>query len=148
MKLSLIVSAMVMFLASPALATGNSTEPPADLTNPAIEKRVEHLVGKNDIPKWLKSATLSEGISVKMDGKPYTVLVACKPHDCSNNQFAVLFDKEQMFGLLYTASEKPDEEKLTWFNIGGGPESIDGKTLLYAAITGSLANHPEGLFDQ
>ena len=34
-------------------------------------------------------------------------------------------------------------ERLTWLGIGGGAESIDGRTILYAALTGSLDNHPQ-----
>jgi hypothetical protein len=34
-----------------------------------------------------------------------------------------------------------DTEVLTWLTIGGGDESIDGRTILYAALTGSLENH-------
>ncbi|EOQ1650832.1 Ivy family C-type lysozyme inhibitor, partial [Escherichia coli] len=33
--------------------------------------------------------------------------------------------------------------KLTWLNVNDAL-SIDGKTVLFAALTGSLENHPDG----
>lgn len=50
--------------------------------------------------------------------------------------------KKVMYGLLLSVNKKDKTERLTWMNIGGGSESIDGKTILYAALTGSLVNHP------
>ncbi|HFU4245985.1 TPA: hypothetical protein ACH5ZM_003785, partial [Escherichia coli] len=34
-------------------------------------------------------------------------------------------------------------QKLTWLNVNDAL-SIDGKTVLFAALTGSLENHPDG----
>ena len=45
--------------------------------------------------------------------------------------------------MLSVAGPTEGAEKLTWLNIGGGSESIDGRTILYAALTGSLENHPD-----
>ncbi len=50
--------------------------------------------------------------------------------------------KKVMYGLLLSVNKKDNTERLTWMNMGGGSESIDGKTILYAALTGSLVNHP------
>ncbi|BBU86441.1 hypothetical protein EIMP300_78410 [Escherichia coli] len=36
-----------------------------------------------------------------------------------------------------------ETEKLTWLNVNDAL-SIDGKTVLFAALTGSLENHPDG----
>ncbi|GBQ96184.1 C-lysozyme inhibitor [Acetobacter nitrogenifigens DSM 23921 = NBRC 105050] len=112
-------------------------------TDPHWSARLNAMFGKTSKPDWLKNATSSEAVSVTMDGKPYTVLLACKRHDCGNHQLAILFDNATIYGLRFEATNGVPKETLTWFNIGGGPESIDGKTILYAAITGSLFNHPE-----
>ncbi|HBC5886972.1 TPA: C-lysozyme inhibitor, partial [Escherichia coli] len=49
----------------------------------------------------------------------------------------------QMTGLFSTIDEKTSQEKLTWLNVNDAL-SIDGKTVLFAALTGSLENHPDG----
>ncbi len=38
--------------------------------------------------------------------------------------------------------KKTDQEKLTWLNVSDAL-SIDGKTVLFAALSGSLDNHPD-----
>ncbi|MBE7619256.1 Ivy family c-type lysozyme inhibitor [Gluconacetobacter entanii] len=115
------------------------------LKDPVWAKQLDAMFGKTPKPDWLRNATESEAVPVTMDGRPYTVLLACRKHDCANHQLAVLFDKTAIYGLRFETRDNSPKEELTWFNIGGGPESIDGKTILYAAITGSLFNHP-GMF--
>lgn len=110
--------------------------------DPAWEQRFDAMFGRTPKPDWLRNATESEAVSVTMDGRPYTVLLACKQHDCANHQLVVLFNREAIYGLRFETTDNSPKEELTWLNIGGGPESIDGKTILYAAITGSLFNHP------
>lgn len=114
-----------------------------EMQDTAFAHRVDTLFGKTPKPDWLTRTTEAEPATAVMDGQPYTVLLACKQHDCANHQFAVMFDKNSMYGLLFTAKDNNPTEELTWLSIGGGPESIDGKSILFAAITGSLYNHPE-----
>lgn len=113
------------------------------MQDPAWMARFDAMFGAVAKPDWLKGATESEGVAVTMDGKPYHVLLACKKHDCANHQLAVLFNGDAIYGLRFETEDNSPREELTWLNIGGGQESIDGKTILYAAITGSLFNHPE-----
>ncbi|WP_233168191.1 hypothetical protein [Xylophilus sp. ASV27] len=47
-----------------------------------------------------------------------------------------------MYGVLSVRGPKQGTEHLTWLDIGGGPESVDGRAVLHAALTGSLENHP------
>lgn len=64
---------------------------------------------------------------------------ACKPHDCGSQRIAVMWSEKsnQMTGLFSTIDEKTSQEKLTWLNVNDAL-SIDGKTVLFAALTGSL----------
>ena len=111
--------------------------------DPTWAKRFDAMFEHAMKPGWLNSATESEAVQVSLDGKPYQVVLACKRHDCHNHQIAVLFNPTASYALLFETQDNSTDEKLTWLNIGGGPESIDGKTILYAAITGSLFNHPK-----
>lgn len=98
----------------------------------------------HQLPAWVKKGVVeSPAIAVEMAGRTYQVMQACKPHDCADQQIAVMYAPAQgtMYGVLL--SRNGNGEKLAWLNIGGGSESIDGKTILYAALTGSLANHPQ-----
>lgn len=47
-----------------------------------------------------------------------------------------------MMGVFSTVDEKTSREKLTWLNVSD-ELSIDGKTVLFAALSGSLQNHPD-----
>ena len=65
--------------------------------------------------------------------------------DCGSQRIAVMWSEKsnQMTGLFSTIDEKTSQEKLTWLNVNDAL-SIDGKTVLFAALTGSLENHPDG----
>ncbi len=78
-------------------------------------------------------------------GDKVYVMSACKQHGCGSEQIAVMYDpnKKIMCGVLLVANPETRAEKLTWMNLGGGNETIDGRTILYAALTGSLENHPD-----
>lgn len=145
MRFSVFAIPVAILALSPPLAMAEDT--PRTLSvhmqDTTFAKRVGTLLGKDERPNWFKRATESEPVSVIMDGKPYIVLLACKQHDCRNHQFALMFDDKNMYGLRFETHDNSPKEELTWLNIGGGPESIDGKTILYAAITGSLYNHPK-----
>lgn len=103
------------------------------------------------LPAWVtQDVAESPAQSIDFDGEPTYVMTACKPHDCGAHRIAVMYipAKKVMYGVLLESHPKisargilADTETLTWLNIGGGNESIDGKTILYAALTGSLENH-------
>lgn len=103
------------------------------------------------LPAWVtQDVAESPAQSIVFDGEPTYVMAACKPHDCGAHRIAVMYipAKKVMYGVLLESHPKisargilADTETLTWLNIGGGNESIDGKTILYAALTGSLENH-------
>ncbi|MDR0576907.1 MAG: Ivy family C-type lysozyme inhibitor [Candidatus Accumulibacter sp.] len=98
-----------------------------------------------DLPRWVtKGGTNSPTREVGLGGARYRVLSACKPHDCASERMAVLYsaDGKKMAGVYSVVNEKTASEKLVWLNVDG-KESIDGKTVLYAALSGSLENHPQ-----
>ncbi len=97
------------------------------------------------LPEWVtQGGTGSPGQKVSIAGHQYLVLTSCKPHDCGSQQIAVLYSTstKKMAGVFSSADEKTGTETLQWLNI---PDdlSIDGKTVLFAALTGSLDNHPD-----
>ncbi|WP_051909614.1 Ivy family c-type lysozyme inhibitor [Paenirhodobacter enshiensis] len=139
---------LIALLAVPGTMSAARAEAPpvtlsVEMKDAAFAHRLRTLFGKEARPDWLAEATEAEPVAVTLDGRPYTVLLACKKHDCANHQLAILFDAERMYGLRFETRDNSAEERLTWLNIGGGAESIDGRTILYAAITGSLFNHPD-----
>ena len=98
------------------------------------------------LPDWINGKTVeSPGHEIMFGGQKVYVMSACKQHDCGSERIAVMYDPEKqiMYGLLLSADQKTVFEKLTWLNIGPGNEAIDGRTILYAALTGSLENHPD-----
>ena len=100
----------------------------------------------HSLPDWINGKTVeSPGHEVLFGGQKVYVMSACKQHDCGSERIAVMYDpgKKIMCGLLLSADQKTVTEKLTWLNIGPGNEAIDGRTILYAALTGSLENHPD-----
>lgn len=142
--LSVLAAAAAVSLSSPSFA--ESQRGLSDyLQDPVWAQRFNKLLPEADQPDWLQTATnMGTAIPVTLNGKPYLVVSACRQHNCPGQEIAVLFDKETMYGLLYQVKKSnPSREKLKWLNIGGGPESIDGKTILYSATTGSLFNHPD-----
>lgn len=97
------------------------------------------------LPKWVtQGGTDSQGQKVNIAGKQYLVLNSCKPHDCGSQRIAVLYATatKKIAGVFSSVDEKTGNEKLQWLNI---PDdlSIDGKTVLFASLTGSLDNHPD-----
>lgn len=100
----------------------------------------------HEAPDWLKShAVTSPTQEVGFDGRHWLAMSSCKEHDCAAQRMAVIYDPKAnvMYGVVSQTAKDGMDETLTWLNIGGGPESIDGRTILYAALTGSLQNHPD-----
>lgn len=113
--------------------------------NGATKMEFQKMVANQHLPKWVsEGGTESQPKEVTIDGKPYLVLNSCKPHDCDAEQIAVLYSQEtkKIAGVFSTNDDKDGSQKLQWLNI---PDelSIDGKTILFAALTGSLDNHPD-----
>ncbi|RWR13301.1 C-lysozyme inhibitor [Sinirhodobacter populi] len=143
MKITAPATALLILIAAGAAVKADPVTLSTYLRDPSWTERFDTMFGNSAKPDWVQGATESEAVAVTLNGQPYEVLLACKKHDCGNHQLAVLFDKDAMYGLHFETTDNSPEEELIWLNIGGGPESIDGKTILYAAITGSLFNHPE-----
>lgn len=102
------------------------------------------ILKNNDLPSWiLMGGTESPSRTINLNGNEYQVVTACKPHDCPSEQIAVIYSKEKnvMAGVFSSSDEKNNTQDLLWFNVNDDL-SIDGKTVLFAAITGSLENHP------
>jgi hypothetical protein len=115
-------------------------------TDPAAAAAFKTMAEGHRLPDWVHGKTVeSPGHEVIFGGQKVYVMSACKQHDCGAEQIAVMYDpgKKVMYGVLLSADPNARAEKLTWMNIGGGNESIDGRTILYAALTGSLENHPD-----
>ncbi|MGL4269228.1 MAG: Ivy family C-type lysozyme inhibitor [Plesiomonas sp.] len=110
----------------------------------AAAKAFKTLQGQHPLPAWVnKGSTDSQTKTVLLNGKEYWVLSACKPHDCAAEQLALLYSPQShtMAGVFSTSNESATEQKLTWLNVSDDL-SIDGKTVLFAALSGSLDNHP------
>ncbi|MFK3914781.1 Ivy family C-type lysozyme inhibitor [Enterobacter cancerogenus] len=113
--------------------------------NPGTKAEFQKMVAGQHIPEWvIQGGTDSPARKVNIAGAPYLVLFSCKPHDCASQRIAVLYGTEtkKIAGVLSSTEEKEGNEKLQWLNI---PDelSIDGKTVLFSALTGSLDNHPD-----
>lgn len=144
-----VAGAMVLFCAgvSSSAIAQDATPSLADLsTDSNMAAAFAAMVGDRKMPEWVTTkAVTSPADIVQFAGQDYLAMTACEQHLCGPHRIAVLYDAASgtMYGLLSTADGGESTENLIWLNIGGGPESIDGKTLLYAAIAGSVANHPE-----
>ncbi|NTJ66079.1 C-lysozyme inhibitor [Agrobacterium rhizogenes] len=115
-------------------------------SDPTASAAFKAMAKGHKLPDWINGKTVeSPGNEVMFEGDKVYVMSACKQHDCGDEQIAVLYDpgKKIMYGVLRVADQKTVSEKLTWMNIGPGNEAIDGRTILYAALTGSLGNHPD-----
>lgn len=98
-----------------------------------------------DLPAWVsQGGTGPEVKEITIENTSWQVLSACKPHDCASESVAILWSEKTktLAGVFSVTDEKTSQEKLTWMNISD-ELSIDGKTVLYAALTGSLDNHPD-----
>lgn len=144
--MKLIVTTTAILLTAGAVFAQDAQPSLADLgSDSAMKAAYDAMTKGHEMPEWLtQNAVTSPGDEVSFGGKSYVAMSACKQHDCAANAVAVLYDPQEktMYGVLSTAEEDGAREALQWLNIGGGPESIDGKTLLYATLTGSVTNHP------
>lgn len=139
-----IIAAAAMLISAGAFAADNLTV--SDLaTNKDSKAAFSKMVKGHKLPAWVsKGGTSTPAKTVKIGDTEYQVLSACKPHNCSAERVAVLWSEKSqtMSGLFSAVNEKSDKETLTWLNVGDAL-SIDGKTVLYSALSGSLENHPD-----
>ncbi|MTH35086.1 C-lysozyme inhibitor [Paracoccus limosus] len=149
-KLSMIGALMALMAAIPAMAEDSPPELP---TLEQLDKDTsmtaafDAMTVNRTMPEWLKNGGVTTPTQqVGFDGKSWLAMSSCKPHDCASQRIAVIYEPKSnvMYGLLSETSNDGAEEKLSWLNMGGGAETIDGRTILYAALTGSLQNHPKG----
>lgn len=141
---------LALMTAIPAVAQDS---PPALPTLDQLDKdqamtaAFDAMTVNRSAPDWLKKAAVSSTThEVGFDGKSWLAMTSCKQHDCAAHQIAVIYNPKAnvMYGVLSESSEDGTQDKLTWLNMAGGPETIDGRTILFAALTGSLDNHPKG----
>ncbi len=107
-------------------------------------KAFSRLIAGQHLPGWIKKGGVETPMQeVTLNGRAWQVYYACKPHNCAADRFALLYSPadNSMSGLWVRSDEKRHKEQLQWLNISDSL-SIDGKTVLYAAVTGSLENHP------
>ena len=105
----------------------------------------QKMIGKQKLPEWvMQNGTSSPTKYVEINGKKYWVLNSCKPHDCGSQSIAVLYSpgSKTLSGVFSTNNEREISQQLLWLNITDDL-SIDGRTILFAALTGSLDNHPD-----
>lgn len=111
----------------------------------ATAEAFKTMVSHQKLPQWVtQGGTMSQNKDVIIGGKKYIVLNSCKPHDCAAENIAILYSPESktLAGVFSTLDEQSVHQELTWLNISDDL-SIDGKTVLFAALTGSLDNHPD-----
>ncbi|EJJ4226686.1 Ivy family C-type lysozyme inhibitor [Salmonella enterica] len=140
---------IALFLSFSGLATSAYAQDELTISKLAVDQNTkvefQKMAANQHLPKWVtQGGTDSQGQKVNIAGNQYLVLTSCKPHDCSSQRIAVLYATatKKIAGVFSSVEEKTGNEKLQWLNL---PDdlSIDGKTVLFAALTGSLDNHPD-----
>lgn len=140
---------IALFLSFSGLATSAYAQDELTISKLAVDQdtkaEFQKMAANQHLPKWVtQGGTDSQGQKVSIAGNQYLVLTSCKPHDCSSQRIAVLYATatKKIAGVFSSVEEKTGNEKLQWLNL---PDdlSIDGKTVLFAALTGSLDNHPD-----
>ncbi|ELY4546011.1 Ivy family C-type lysozyme inhibitor [Cronobacter sakazakii] len=140
---------IALFLSFAGLSTSAFAQGELSIRKLAVDQSTkaefQKMVSNQHLPKWVTlGGTESPSQKVNIAGKEYLVLTSCKPHDCPSQRIAVIYDmkSQKMAGVFSSLDEQAENEKLQWLNIYD-ELSIDGKTVLFAALTGSLANHPD-----
>ncbi|HAV1958270.1 TPA: C-lysozyme inhibitor [Enterobacter hormaechei subsp. steigerwaltii] len=142
--LKLIVTTLSLLTATAAYAQTEMTV--SSLATDSETSKAFHEMSKDhNLPGWvMKGGTSTPATKVSLDNKTYQVVSACKPHDCAAEQIAILYapDSKSMSGVFSKQSGEENKQKLVWLN-SGSDISIDGRTVLFAALSGSLQNHPD-----
>lgn len=137
---TLLISSL--FLASTAFA---ATQAPKSVSDVIKSPLFATIAADVELPEWIKQGGVESSIQqVNIKGETFYVMSACKPHDCPTEQIALLFNpKAEKLAALYKDYDvESNTETLTWLNIDDDL-SIDGKTVLFAKLTGSVDNHPD-----
>ncbi|WP_175950765.1 Ivy family c-type lysozyme inhibitor [Burkholderia sp. BCC0405] len=145
-KASWAIATIVLSVASASWAEKPALTVSTLKNDPAANVAFDAMKKGHALPEWAtRGGTESPAHAVMLGGKRMLVMSACKPHACDSERMAVLYDQQKkvMYGVLSTVDPKKNVEQLTWMNIGDGDESIDGRTILYATLTGSVDNHPD-----
>ncbi|KGI63992.1 C-lysozyme inhibitor [Enterobacter sp. UCD-UG_FMILLET] len=142
--LKLIVTTLSLLTATAAYAQTEMTV--SSLATDSETSKAFHKMSKgHNLPDWvMKGGTSTPAMRVTVDNKAYQVVSACKPHDCAAEQIAILYspDTKSMSAVFSKQSEEGYQQNLVWLN-SGSDISIDGRTVLFAALSGSLQNHPD-----
>lgn len=142
--LKLIVTTLSLLTATAAYAQTEMTV--SSLATDSETSKAFHKMSKgHNLPVWvMKGGTSTPAMRVTVDNKAYQVVSACKPHDCAAEQIAILYspDTKSMSAVFSKQSEEGYQQNLVWLN-SGSDISIDGRTVLFAALSGSLQNHPD-----
>lgn len=85
------------------------------LKRPAYKQAWNEMLKGAPAPQWLSAfgrggnGVASPSTTVRIDGQSYEVSNVCKPHDCGDNQFYILFTRGggQAWGLLQEAGKPP-----------------------------------------
>lgn len=134
-----------------ALVIATSAMAQDDLTISSLAKgettkaAFNQMVQGHKLPaRVMKGGTYTPAQTVTLGDETYQVMSACKPHDCGSQRIAVMWSEKsnQMTGLFSTIDENVARET-DWLNVNDAL-SIDGKTVLFAALTKRLENHPDG----
>lgn len=134
-----------------ALVIATSAMAQDDLTISSLAKgettkaAFNQMVQGHKLPaRVMKGGTYTPAQTVTLGDETYQVMSACKPHDCGSQRIAVMWSEKsnQMTGLFSTIDEKR-RKRNSPLNVNDAL-SIDGKTVLFAALTGSTENHPDG----
>ena len=134
--------AIVALSAGTAVAEDLPRNLSVEMADPAFAARLYTLFGDQEKPVWLEGATEAEPVHVTLGETGFTVFLACKKHDCGDHQLVVMASADEIYALRFEAGEHEGAEQLQWFGLDGEPESQDVKTVIYAAISGSLYNNP------
>lgn len=142
--LKLVVASLTLLSATSAFAHNDISV--SKLATDSETTKVFHKMSKDhNLPDWvMKGGTETPARKVTLDSKAYQIVSACKPHDCAAEQIAILYSPEgkSMSGVFSKQAAEGNQQNLVWLN-SGSEISIDGKTVLFAALSGSLENHPD-----
>ncbi|MEH4297758.1 Ivy family C-type lysozyme inhibitor [Enterobacter ludwigii] len=142
--LKLILTSLALLSATTAFAQ-NDISIRKIVTDNETSKAFYKMSKGYKFPDWVvEGGTSTPAMKVTLNSVPYQVVSACKPHDCAAEQIAILYSPENksMFGVFSKHSADGAQQNLQWLN-SENDIPIDGKTVLFAALSGSLENHPD-----
>ncbi|MCS5874017.1 C-lysozyme inhibitor [Klebsiella pneumoniae subsp. pneumoniae] len=113
----------------------------------ATRASFNQMVKGHQLPAWVTTGGTpgSPAQTVKLGSESWQVLSACKPHDCGHERIAVIWSEKANRCPVFTrwSMEKTDQEKLDPAASAMPCPSMAKTMLLFAALSGSLDNHPD-----